>query len=111
MMIRDIFRRKPGRGKPKLPRGLTDGDRPAMGFRKRIIGSGVALALAGATVFTAGSSHAAVRSTGRSTGRSTAQSAAAGQAGVITWAMSPGTGPNWIFPVDPAAANSVFNIM
>lgn len=83
--------------------GLTDGDRPVMGFRKRIIGSGVALALAGATVFTAGSSHAAVRSTVRST--------TARQAGVITWAMSPGAGPNWIFPVVPAAANSVFNIM
>jgi peptide/nickel transport system substrate-binding protein len=73
------------------------------GIRKRIIGSGVALALAGATVLTAGSSRAAVRSTGQST--------AARQAGVITWAMSPGAGPNWIFPVDPAAANSVFNIM
>ena len=80
--------------------GLTDGDRTVTGFRKRITGSGIALALAGATVFTAGSSHAAVRSTAQST-----------TAGVITWAMSPGAAPNWIFPVDPAAANSVFNIM
>jgi len=68
------------------------------GFRKRIAG-GVALALAGVTAFTAGSGHAAAATT------------TATHAGVITWAMSPGAGPDWIFPVDPAADNSVFNIM
>ena len=31
------------------------------------------------------------------------------KAGTITWAMQPGTAPNWIFPVVPAANNSVFN--
>jgi peptide/nickel transport system substrate-binding protein len=31
------------------------------------------------------------------------------KAGTITWAMQPGTAPNWIFPVVPAASNSVFN--
>jgi peptide/nickel transport system substrate-binding protein len=30
-------------------------------------------------------------------------------AGTITWAMQPGTAPNWIFPVVPGASNSVFN--
>jgi len=73
------------------------------GFRKRIAG-GIVLAVAGATVFTAGSSHAAVAASGSSGAKT------AGQAGVITWAMSPGAGPNWIFPVTPAAANSVYNI-
>ena len=32
-----------------------------------------------------------------------------GKAGTITWAMQPGTSPNWIFPVVPTASNSVFN--
>ena len=31
------------------------------------------------------------------------------KAGTITWAMQPGATPNWIFPVVPAASNSVFN--
>jgi peptide/nickel transport system substrate-binding protein len=31
------------------------------------------------------------------------------KAGTITWAMSPGTGPNWILPVIPSANNSVYN--
>jgi len=31
------------------------------------------------------------------------------KAGTITWAMQPGTAPNWIFPVVPSANNSVFN--
>jgi peptide/nickel transport system substrate-binding protein len=31
------------------------------------------------------------------------------KAGTISWAMQPGTAPNWIFPVVPAASNSVFN--
>jgi len=65
-----------------------------MGFGKRIVG-GITLAVAGATVFTAGSSHAA---------------AAAAQSKVITWAMSPGAVPNWMFPVVPTADNSVANV-
>jgi len=78
-----------------------------MGLGKRIVG-GITLALAGATVFTAGSSHAAVRSTAvRSTA---AQSTTASQAKVITWAMAPGAVPNWMFPVVPAADNSVANV-
>jgi peptide/nickel transport system substrate-binding protein len=32
------------------------------------------------------------------------------KAGTITWAMEPGTAPNWIFPVVPGASNSVFNV-
>jgi len=74
-----------------------------MGFGKRIVG-GITLALAGATVFTAGSSHAAVAASG-SSGAGTAA-----QAKVITWAMSPGAAPNWVFPVVPAAGNSVSNV-
>jgi peptide/nickel transport system substrate-binding protein len=31
------------------------------------------------------------------------------KAGTITWALEPGTAPNWIFPVIPSADNSVFN--
>ncbi len=31
------------------------------------------------------------------------------KAGTITWALQPGTAPNWIFPVIPSANNSVFN--
>jgi peptide/nickel transport system substrate-binding protein len=103
MVIRDIFGPEPGRGKPKLGGGLTDGDRPVTGLRKRIIGSGIVLALAGATVLTAGSSHAAVPSTARS--------ATARQAGVVTWAMSPGAPPNWIFPVTPTADNLVSTVL
>jgi peptide/nickel transport system substrate-binding protein len=30
-------------------------------------------------------------------------------AGTITWALQPGTAPNWIFPIVPGASNSVFN--
>lgn len=74
-----------------------------MGFGKRIVG-GITLAVAGATVFTAGSSHAAVAASGSS------GAAAAAQAKVITWAMSPGAVPNWMFPVVPAADNSVYNV-
>jgi hypothetical protein len=73
-----------------------------MGFGKRIVG-GITLARAGATVFTAGSSHAAVRSTA-------AQSTTASQAKVITWAMAPGAAPNWMFAVVPAAGNSVASV-
>ncbi len=32
------------------------------------------------------------------------------KAGTITWAMQPGTAPNWIFPVVPGSSNSVFNV-
>src|SRR5690349_8396855 len=74
-----------------------------MGFGKRIVG-GITLALAGATVFTAGSSHAAVAASG-SSGAGTAA-----QAKVITWAMAPGAAPDWMFPVVPAADNSVSNV-
>jgi peptide/nickel transport system substrate-binding protein len=31
------------------------------------------------------------------------------KAGTITWALAPGTAPNWILPVIPSASNSVFN--
>jgi peptide/nickel transport system substrate-binding protein len=31
------------------------------------------------------------------------------KAGTITWALAPGTAPNWIFPVVNGAENSVFN--
>jgi len=31
------------------------------------------------------------------------------KAGTITWGMQPGATPNWIFPVIPAASNSVYN--
>ncbi len=31
------------------------------------------------------------------------------KAGTITWAIQPGTAPNWIFPIVPGASNSVFN--
>jgi peptide/nickel transport system substrate-binding protein len=31
------------------------------------------------------------------------------KAGTITWALAPDTAPDWILPVVPVAANSVFN--
>jgi peptide/nickel transport system substrate-binding protein len=31
------------------------------------------------------------------------------KAGTITWALAPGTAPNWILPVIPSANNSVYN--
>jgi peptide/nickel transport system substrate-binding protein len=31
------------------------------------------------------------------------------KAGTVTWALQPGTAPNWILPVVPSASNSVFN--
>jgi peptide/nickel transport system substrate-binding protein len=88
-----------------------------MRFRKRTV-LGLALALACATVFTAGSSHAAVDSSGSGVikvagaiGSIPRESTAAKHAGVITWAMPAGAAPNWIFPIDPSASNSVFNVM
>jgi peptide/nickel transport system substrate-binding protein len=87
-------------------------ERLVMASRKRIAG-GVALALAGATVFTASSSHAAAATTAATTtaATTTAATTTAAHAGVITWAMSPGGAPDWIFPVVPSADNSVFNLM
>jgi peptide/nickel transport system substrate-binding protein len=37
------------------------------------------------------------------------QATGAQKAGTITWAISPGASPNWIFPVVTSASNSVFN--
>ena len=39
----------------------------------------------------------------------TAASSGTKKAGTITWALEPGTAPNWILPVIPSANNSVFN--
>ncbi|MGD0244322.1 MAG: ABC transporter substrate-binding protein [Streptosporangiaceae bacterium] len=68
-----------------------------MGLSQRIAG-GVALALASGTVLAAASSHAAAATT------------TATQPGVITWAIGPGDGPDWILPVTPSADNLVSNL-
>jgi peptide/nickel transport system substrate-binding protein len=91
-----------------------------MKFRSKAIG-GVALAVASITALAACSSSSNGSSSG---GKATAgsvtipggigsvpQAAAGGKvkAGTITWALQPGTAPNWILPVVPSASNSVFN--
>ncbi len=88
-----------------------------MKFRSKAIG-GLALAVASITAL------AACSSSSTSSGGTTASKvtvpggigsvplAPAGEkvkAGTITWAMQPGTAPNWILPVVPTADNSVFN--
>ena len=91
-----------------------------MKFRSKSIG-GLALAVASITALAACSSSSSSSSGGgtppQAPSRSRAGSArcrwprpaARGQAGTITWAMQPGAAPNWILPVVPGAANSVFN--
>jgi peptide/nickel transport system substrate-binding protein len=44
-----------------------------------------------------------------SIGSAPAAAPGAEQAGTITWGESPGDGPDWIFPIIPAADNTVFN--
>jgi peptide/nickel transport system substrate-binding protein len=92
-----------------------------MKFRRKAIG-GVALAVASITALAAcssssssGSGNGGKAAAGSVTipgGIGTVPLAAAGgkiKAGTITWAIQPGTAPNWIFPVIPSASNSVFN--
>jgi peptide/nickel transport system substrate-binding protein len=90
-----------------------------MKFRSKTI-AGLALAVASITALAACSSSSTSSSGGGNTpGSVTAPGgigkvplAASGEkvkAGTITWAMQPGTAPNWIFPVVPTADNSVFN--
>jgi peptide/nickel transport system substrate-binding protein len=88
--------------------------------KKRI--GGLALAVASVTALAACSS---TTSSGSATSTSTSPGAVkepgsvglipaagtpSGQAGSITFALQPGTAPNWIFPITTAAANSVYNV-
>ena len=91
-----------------------------MKFRSKAIGA-VALAVASITALAAcSSSSSGSSSSGKTTsgavkipgGIGQIPVAAAGgkvKAGTITWALQPGTAPNWILPVIPSASNSVFN--
>jgi peptide/nickel transport system substrate-binding protein len=91
-----------------------------MKFRRKAIG-GVALAVASITALAAcsssssgsgGGGKAAAGSVTIPGGIGSVPLAASGgkiKAGTITWALQPGTAPNWIFPVIPSASNSVFN--
>ena len=92
-----------------------------MKFRSRKALGGIALAVAGITALAACSSSSSSSGGGSNNtskgvtypgGIGTIPVAASGgkvKAGTITWAMQPGTAPNWIFPVVPSANNSVFN--
>ncbi len=90
-----------------------------MKFRTKTIG-GIAIAVASITALAACSSSSSSSSGGGSNqngatkvagsiGEVPAAGTASGKASTITWAMQPGTAPNWIFPVVPTASNSVFN--
>ncbi len=89
-----------------------------MKFRSKAIG-GLALAVASITALAACSSSSSTSSGGTTANKVTVPGgigsvpvAPAGEkvkAGTITWAMQPGTAPNWILPVVPTADNSVFN--
>ena len=83
--------------------------------------AGLALAVASITALAACSSGGSSSSGGNNNASGTvkvpggigevpvAASGAKVKAGTITWALQPGTAPNWIFPVVPSANNSVFN--
>jgi peptide/nickel transport system substrate-binding protein len=90
-----------------------------MMFRSKTI-AGLALAAASITALAACGSSGSSGGGGNTTagkvtvpgGIGSIPVAAAGakvKAGTITWGMQPGATPNWIFPVIPAASNSVYN--
>ena len=89
-----------------------------MRFRSKAIG-GLALAVASITALAACSSSSTSSGGSTTAGKVTvpggigsvplAPSGEKIKAGTITWAMQPGTSPNWILPVVPTANNSVFN--
>jgi peptide/nickel transport system substrate-binding protein len=82
--------------------------------------AGVAVAVASLTALAACSSSHSSTSTTTTPGAVTvpggigkvpvASASGPKKAGTITWAMQPGTAPNWIFPVVPGSSNSVFNV-
>jgi peptide/nickel transport system substrate-binding protein len=90
-----------------------------MKFRSRTASVAVAVASLVALAACSSSSHGTTSTTTAPAGTVTVPGAigdvplasATGpkKAGTISWAMQPGTAPNWIFPVVPAASNSVFN--
>jgi peptide/nickel transport system substrate-binding protein len=90
-----------------------------MKFRSRTASVAVAVASLVALAACSSSSHGTTSTTTAPPGTVTVPGAigdvplasATGpkKAGTISWAMQPGTAPNWIFPVVPAASNSVFN--
>ncbi len=91
-----------------------------MRFRSRIVGT-LAIAVASATALAACSSSSShTGSTGSTSGGNITVAGAIGsvpkaatgtqKAGTITWALAPGTGPNFIFPITPGSDNSVFNV-
>ena len=91
-----------------------------MKMRKSI--GGIALAVASITALAACSSSGSSGGGGSSSnsaggttkipgglGTVPAQATGAQTTGTVTWAISPGAAPNWIFPVVPGASNSVYN--
>ena len=88
-------------------------------FRTRIVG-GLAIAVASATALAACSSSHSSTGTGNTSGANITVPGAIGsvphaasgtqKTGTITWAMAPGTPPNFIFPLVNGANNSVFNV-
>jgi peptide/nickel transport system substrate-binding protein len=88
-----------------------------MKFRRKALG-GLVLAVASVTALAACSSSSGSGSSSSSggvtkvaggIGEVPAPASGTQKAGTITWALSPGTSPNWIFPVVTGAENSVFN--
>jgi peptide/nickel transport system substrate-binding protein len=91
-----------------------------MKIRSKSKVAGVALAVASLTALAACSSSGSSSGGGNNNaGKATvpgsigsvplAPAGAKVKAGTITWGMSPGATPNWIFPVIPSANNSVYN--
>jgi len=91
-----------------------------MKLRSRKAIGGLALAVAGITALAACSSSSTTSGSNNNvSGKFTVPGAigsiplaASGgkiKAGTITWALGPGTAPNWILPVIPSASNSVYN--
>ena len=91
-----------------------------MRLRSKKAIAGLAVTLASVTALAACSSSGSGGSSSSNSGGSvkvpgaigsvpTAASGGTKKAGTITWALEPGTAPNWILPVIPSASNSVFN--
>src|SRR6266567_1907071 len=100
-------------------RERTEGG-PMMKYRSKTKVAGVALAVASITALAACSSSGSSSGGGNTNagkvtvpgGIGSVPLAASGgkvKAGTITWSLSPGDSPNWIFPVIPSANNSVYN--
>lgn len=91
-----------------------------MRFKSRIVGT-LAIAVASATALAAcSSSHSSAGTSNNAPGGNITVAGAIGsvpqastgtqKSGTVSWALAPGTGPNFIFPVVTGSGNSVFNV-